>query len=327
MADKIRWGILGPGKIAHSFAKDLKLVDDGVLVAVASRNKSRAEAFAQEYGATEFFESYEELFESDKVDVIYIATPHTGHAEWAIKAMKKGKNVLCEKPLGINSSEVKRMVSAAKENNVFLMEAMWSRFNPTIRKVKKLVDEGGVGNLKYLQADFAFYAMDRDEKGRLLNPDLAGGSLLDIGIYPIFLSYLMLGKPEKIQASSKFHTTGAEIQTSMLFDYPNAQALLYSGLNAYSEMVAKISGDEGSISIHSRWHESQRYSVEKDGDTEYFDVPKIGKGYSHEIDEVHQCLRNGKLQSELWSHQNSLDLMAIMDAVRAKTGISFPFEA
>ncbi len=327
MADKIRWGILGPGKIAHSFAKDLKLVDGGVLVAVASRNKARAEAFAKEYGADEIFGSYEELFESDKVDVIYIATPHTGHAEWAIKAMKKGKNVLCEKPLGINSSELKRMVSAAKENNVFLMEAMWSRFNPTIRKVKKLVDEGGIGDLKYLQADFAFYAMDRDEKGRLLNPDLAGGSLLDIGIYPIFLSYLMLGKPQKIQASSKFHTTGAEIQTSMLFDYPDAQALLYSGLNAYSEMVAKISGDEGAITVHSRWHESQRYSVEKGGETEYFDVPKIGKGYAHEIEEVHQCLKNGKIQSTLWSHQNSLDLIAIMDAVRAKTGISFPFEA
>jgi len=325
--NKIKWGILGPGKIAHSFANDLQLVDGGELAAVASRNIERAKAFAEQYGADEYFGSYEELFESNNVDVIYIATPHTGHSKWAIRAMEKGKHVLCEKPLGISTTEVQSMINAAKKNKVFLMEALWSRFNPTIIKVKHLIDEGHIGTLSYLHADFAFYAMDRDEKGRVLNPDLAGGSLLDIGIYPIFLSYLLLGIPEKIQASSKFYSTGAEIQTSMVFDYKEAQAILYSGFTSKSSMRAELSGSDGSIYINPRWHEAHSYSVEKNGEIEEINIPKIGKGYSHEILEVHQCLREGKLQSDLWSHQNSLDLIGLLDKVRSKTGITFPFEA
>lgn len=325
--DSVRWGILGPGKIAHSFAKDLKLIDDGHLAAVASRNVERAKMFAQEYGADEYFGSYAELFESNEVDVIYIATPHTGHAKWAIKAMEHGKHVLCEKPLGTNLPEVQDMVNCAKENKVFLMEALWSRFNPTIIKVKQLIDEGHIGTLRYLNADFAFYAMDRDEKGRVLNPDLAGGSLLDIGIYPIFLSYLLLGIPDKIQASSKFYSTGAEIQTSMVFDYKEAQAILYSGFTSKSSMRAELSGSDGSIYINPRWHEAHSYAVEKNDEIQDYEVPKIGKGYSHEILEVHRCLREGKLQSDLWNHQNSIDLIGLLDKVRSKTGITFPFES
>ena len=327
MGDRIRWGILGPGKIAKSFANDLKLVNGGHLTAVASRNLERAKLFAEEFEATTYFGSYEALFESDAVDIIYIATPHTAHAEWAIKAMKNGKHVLCEKPMGVNSKEVQAMIETAKENKVFLMEALWSRFNPTIQKTKSLITSGAIGEIKYLHADFAFYALDRDEKGRLLNPELAGGSLLDIGIYPIFLAYLLLGKPDSIHASSYFHRTGAEIQTSMIFDYPEAQALLYSGLTSKSEMKAEISGEEGTIFIDPRWHESQGYSVVKDENIECFNVPKIGKGYSHEIMAVHECLNKGKLQSELWSHQNSLDLIGILDEVRSITGITFPFES
>lgn len=326
MGKIIRWGILGPGKIAHSFANGLKLVDGGKLVAVASRNIQRAKTFAAEYDAPEYFGTYDELFESKNVDVIYIATPHTGHAKWAIRAMEKGKHVLCEKPLGIDSTEVQSMISAAKKNQVFLMEALWSRFNPTIRKVKQLVDDGQIGTLRYLNVDFAFYAMDRDEKGRVLNPDLAGGSLLDIGIYPIFLSYLLLGIPEKIQASSKFHATGAEIQTSIIFDYKDAQALLFSGFTSKSSMRAELSGSDGSILINPRWHEAHSYAIEKDDAIIEHEVQKIGKGYAHEIIEVHQCIHERKLQSDLWNHQNSLDLVGLLDKVRVKTGITFPFE-
>ncbi|MFH6604104.1 Gfo/Idh/MocA family protein [Maribacter algicola] len=324
--DSIRWGILGPGKIAHSFAKDLKLVEWGELTAVGSRDIERAKTFAQAFGASEYFGSYEELLDSNNVDVIYIATPHTGHAEWAIKAMEKGKHVLCEKPMGVNGAEVRRMIKTATENNVFLMEALWSRFNPTIIEVKKLIDEGQIGTLGYLNADFAFYAMDRDEKGRVLNPELAGGSLLDIGIYPVFLSYLMLGNPEKIQASSKFHSTGAEIQTSIIFEYKNAQAVLYSGFTSKSSMRAELSGSKGTLYINPCWHEAESYSIEKNDEIKCYDVPKIGKGYSHEIIEVHKCIRNGGLQSDLWNHQNSLDLIDLLDAVRSKTGITFPFD-
>ncbi|HMB62732.1 MAG TPA: Gfo/Idh/MocA family oxidoreductase [Eudoraea sp.] len=326
MKDTIGWGIVGLGNIAHSFARDLKLVPDARLVAVASRSLSKAEEFGSQFGSVYHFGSYQELFDCPEVDVVYIAVPHTLHAQLTMMAIHKGKHVLCEKPMGINSAQVEKMVAAAKANKVFLMEALWSRFNPCLRKVKQLVDDGAIGALGYLQADFAFYALDRSEEGRILNPALAGGSLLDIGIYPIFLAYLMLGNPEKIKAVSRFHKTGAEIQTSMIFEYPRAHAMLYSGFTCRSEMKAEISGSHGSIYLHPRWHETQGYSIEKEGNIQQVDVPKTGKGYAHEIDEVHACLRAGNIESELWSLNNSMDLIRIMDAIRRQTGIVFPGE-
>lgn len=322
----IKWGIVGAGNIAHSFSKDLALVIGGELTAVASRDLDKARSFANEYGAPNAFGSYEELFTSDTVDVIYIATPHTTHAELSIAAMKAGKNVLCEKPVGVNKGEVEAMIKVAKENNVFFMEALWTRFNPTIKKVKELVDNGTIGDIGYLHADFAFYALDRDENGRLLNPALAGGSLLDIGIYPIFLSYLMLGIPKDIKATANFYKTGVEEQISMIFNYEKAQAILYSGLNSNSEMKAEIAGSKGSIFVHPRWHETSGYTLEINGDSSVVEVGKVGKGYTYEIEEVHKCLNAGKTESDLWSHQNSRDLIEIMDTIRSKTGIVFPFE-
>lgn len=224
----IRWGIAGTGKIAHTFADDLSLCDGNTLVAVGSRAMETANAFARQYDAAYAHDSYEALFENPNVDVVYIASPHTAHAQMAVTAMKKGKHVLCEKPLGVNGKQVATILDTAQEQGVFLMEALWSRFNPTIIKAKELVDLGHIGTLGYLHADFSFYGLDRDEKGRILNPDLAGGSILDIGIYPIFLSYLLLGMPKNIMSSSRFHHTGVEIQTSIIFDYENAQSILHS---------------------------------------------------------------------------------------------------
>ncbi|SNR65682.1 Predicted dehydrogenase [Maribacter sedimenticola] len=322
----IKWGIVGAGNIAHSFSKDLALVRGGELVSVASRDLEKAKGFSAIYGAPNAYGSYEELFKSNTVDVVYIATPHTSHAELSIAAMNHGINVLCEKPIGVNKDQVKEMFQVARAQNVFLMEALWSRFNPTIKKVKEMVDDGSIGDIGYLHADFAFYALDRDEKGRLLNTSLAGGSLLDIGIYPIFLSYLLLGMPKDIKASAHFFKTGVEMQVSMIFSYEKAQAMLYSGLNSNSEMKAEIAGSKGSIYIHPRWHETTGYTLEVDGDSTVNEVGKLGKGYTYEIEEVHTCLNSGKKESSLWSHKNSLDLIEIMDTVRSKTGIVFPFE-
>ncbi len=326
MSNTIGWGIVGLGNIAHSFAKDLALVQDGDLVGVASRSLDKALEFGEQYGAAHCFGSYRELFECKEIDVVYIATPHTYHMELSIMAMDLGKHVLCEKPVGVNSTQVETMIAAAKRNNVFLMEALWSRFNPTIRKVKELISKGLVGEVTYLHADFAFHALDRSEEGRLLNPSLAGGSLLDIGIYPIFLAYLILGKPENILAASRFYKTGVEMQTSMIFEYTGGQAMLYSGLNSKSVMKAEICGSEGTIYLEPRWHETQAYSIDKEGEMQHFTIPKTGKGYTYEIEEVHSCLRAGQNESMLWSHTNSLDLIRIMDHIRELTGIAFPFE-
>jgi len=326
MEEKIGWGILGLGKIAHSFARDLQLVKGGELVAVASRSQDKADAFRKEFPSKYAFGSYDELFNCDAVSVIYIATPHPTHAALSIQAMEKGKHVLCEKPMGVNSGEVEAMIASSRKNGVFLMEALWSRFNPSIRKVKALLDSGVIGDLKYLYATFGFYALDRDPEGRLLNPALAGGSLLDIGIYPTFLAYFMLGVPERISSTSKVLTNGVDIQSAMIFDYPGSQALLYSGLSAQTEMRAELAGTQGTIYLNPRWHETQSYTIEQDGNSETVELPTLGKGYSHEIQEVHECLRKGVGESSKWSLRNSLDLIGLLDKVRKQNSLTFPFE-
>lgn len=326
MEGKIKWGIIGPGNIATKFASDLQLVKDAEITAVASRSLDKANQFAKEFNIAQAYGSYDELFASDSSDIVYIATPHNFHKELAIAAMESGKHVLCEKPLGVNREEVVELVEVAKRQKVFLMEGMWSRFNPSVLKAKELVEEGQIGDIAYLHADFAFYGLDRGEDSRLLNPNLASGSVLDIGIYPIFLAYLLLGMPNTIQASSNFHPNGTELQTSMIFKYENAQALLFSGLMSDSKMEAEISGTEGEVFIHPRWHEANSCSLVKNGETQNFEAPIQGNGFVYEIAEVHKCLNTNKLQSDLWSHQNSLDLVELMDTVRRKCGIRFPFE-
>lgn len=326
MESNIRWGIVGPGKIAREFANDLIQISGCQITAVASRNMDRAKDFAKEYEIEYIFQDYESLFNSDTVDVIYIATPHSFHKDLACNAMKSGKHVLCEKPLGVNIEEVSEMLATAKTEGVFLMEALWSRFNPTIKKVKELSEGGTLGDLRYINADFAFYALDRPMESRLFNLDLAGGSILDIGIYPVFLAYLLLGIPKEIKAISNFNDIGTEIQTSIIFQYEDAQAILSSSLANESRMSAEISGTKGSITLKPRFHETQGYSIKTSEQNKSIELPTIGKGYTYEILEVNSCLRENKLESSLWSHQNSLELISLLDAIRKKSGVRFPFE-
>ncbi|WP_350291728.1 Gfo/Idh/MocA family oxidoreductase [uncultured Croceitalea sp.] len=326
MKSKIRWGIVGPGKIAREFANDLIQVPDSELTAVGSRNKQRAKLFAETYQISHVFDDYTKLFESDVVDVLYIATPHNFHKDLAIRAMQAGKHILCEKPLGINAKEVEEMITVAREEKVFLMEALWSRFNPTIKKVKALSDNGELGTLKYVNADFAFYALDRPMESRLFNLDLAGGTILDIGIYPVFLAYLFLGKPERIEAISNFNEIGTEIQTSIIFQYKDAQAILNSSFVNTSRMSAEIGGTDGNVTLEPRFHETQGYQIKTVQKNEKVLLPTVGKGYAYEIIEVNKCLRENKLESSLWSHINSMELITLLDSVREKSGVRFPFE-
>ncbi|MEL6304688.1 MAG: Gfo/Idh/MocA family oxidoreductase [Bacteroidota bacterium] len=326
MNAKIRWGIVGPGKIARKFCEDLVSHPDAEIVAVGSRNLARAQQFADAFNIPKAYDRYEDLFSDSSVEVVYIATPHRFHKELSLKAMESGKHVLCEKPLGVNTNEVQELAESAEKNRVFLMEGLWTRFNPTIEKIINALKQKRIGAIHYVRADFAFNAMDRDLDSRLWNPELASGSLLDIGIYPIFLSYLVLGMPEKIHAMSNFHENGTEIQTAMQFQYPNAMASLYSGFSSTSKMEAEISGSTGQILIQPRWHEPMGYSIVQDGIETLIESPPKGGGFTEEIDEVHSCLRRKALQSNKWSLQHSLDLVTLMDSVREKVGLRFPFE-
>ena len=327
MSGQIAWGIVGLGNIARKFAADLALVPGGSLRAVASRDLEKARSFAGEFRAEKAYGSYAELFEDPTVSAVYIASPHSFHKDHTRAALLAGKHVLCEKPLGINAREVGEVVALAREQGLFLMEALWSRFNPSIRAVYQRVRAGELGPLAYLRADFSFPALDRDPAGRLLNPALAGGSLLDIGIYPVFLAYLMLGIPRDIKVLAHFHETGAEKQIALLFDYPGAMAVLYSGFASRSEMKAELSCREGSIYLNPRWHQAETYSIEREGEFQEFRNPLKGNGYTYEIEEVHACLQAGKTQSDLWSWHDSRELHALLDRIRARAGITFPGEA
>lgn len=320
----INWGILGLGKIAGKFAKDLQLVADASLHAVASRSQDKADAFAKEHHATAAYASYEELIEDPNVDVIYVATPHKYHADWTMACLRAGKAVLCEKPFAMNEKQVRAMIDAAKAHQVFLMEALWTRFFPSTRYVLEACQSGKIGTLRSVQADFGFTA-DYDPEGRLFNKALGGGALLDIGIYPLYISYLLLGNPEHVSAQAHLGPTGVDHSNAMMLAYPgDVQAMLTSTLTAATQTEAWIYGSKGAIRMHSRFHHCEKVSIyEGQEEVETLTFPYPGGGYQFEIEEVVRCLQQGKLESDLMSHQNSLDLIRLLDQVRSMVGLDY----
>jgi predicted dehydrogenase len=321
LSKKFKWGIIGLGKIAQKFANDLKLVENSELEAVASRGLAKSEAFAKTYDAKKFYGSYEALLQDKFVDIVYIATPHNSHAQIAVLALENKKAVLCEKPFAINQKQVFNMIEASKQHNMFLMEALWTRFLPAIKKIKSTVENGEIGEIKYLNADFSFKAHPSIQ--RIYDKELGGGSILDIGIYPIFLAYLIFGIPDKIMAKAHFYDSGADSQVSIIFDYKNAQAVLFSSFNSNSKREAKISGTLGEIVIDSPWNEASNFSVFKDNKEEKISLPISGKGFTHQISECNSCLLENRTQSSLWSHQNSIELITLLDAVRKEIGLVY----
>jgi len=322
---KIKWGIIGLGNIAHQFAKDLMLVEEAELVAVASRNLDKAQEFAANYDCKKAYGSYDAIINDADVDILYIATPHHSHAALTIKALQNNNHVLCEKPIALNYNDALQMIQASKENNTFFMEAFWTRFNPSFREAFSKIKNGEIGEVKYINADFAFCAEKLGGDGnRKTDVALGGGSLLDIGVYPLFLSYMLLGTPAEILAKSNFHKTGADLQTSMILQYDNAQAILHSSFVSTSNMKATINGTEGRINLNALWHEAQSYTLTKNNHKVEYLLPTIGKGFTYEIEECHQCIKENQIESLLWSHQNSLELIKMVDEVRDQIGLEYP---
>ncbi len=321
MDNKIKWGIIGLGKISHKFARDLLLVQNSVLEAVASRDLSKAKLFSEKFGSNTFYGSYIELLNDRCIDIVYIATPNNTHENLTILALEHKKAVLCEKPFAINKKQVLRMIHASKKNNSFLMEAMWTRFIPAIKKIKRSVDSGEIGEITYINADFSFKA-DPSIK-RIYDKGLGGGSLLDIGIYPIFLAYLLLGNPIKINATAHFFESGADSQLGMIFNYKNAQALLYSSFISNSKRVAKISGTLGEIIIDEPWNETDSFSIQKDKERTVISLQTVGRGYTYEIIECNTCLKKNSIESSFWSHQNSIELITLLDLVRKEINLTY----
>lgn len=324
MSKTINWGILGCGKIADKFAQDLTLLENTKLIAVASRSKERAESFGAKHSALRTYGSYEELVNDDTIDVIYIATRHPLHYSSTMLCLNHNKNVLCEKPFAMNRSEVQNMINLATEKKLFLMEALWSRFLPAIEKMKSLIEEGLIGEVKIIQADFGFKAM-QDSSNRLFNKTLGGGSLLDIGIYPLFISQLILGIPSNINANAIFTSSGIDESCGMILKYDSgALAVLYSTFTSTTTNEAFVHGTKGTLKLHNRFHQSSQLSFIKNEKTiEIFDLPLIGLGYAHEIMHVNECLASGLTQSPKMTHQDSLNLIALLDEVRKEIGLKY----
>lgn len=322
---KIKWGIIGLGNIAHQFAKELLLVNEAEIVSVASRNLDNAKEFAEMYNCKNAYGNYDEIFEDKEIDIVYIATPHDSHAELTIRALQNNIPVLCEKPIALNYDDALKMIETSKKYNTFFMEAFWTRFNPSFKEVYLKIKNGEIGEVKYVAADFAFRA-DKLEGTRMTDMKLGGGTILDIGIYPLFLAYLMLGIPNEIVAKAIFHESGADMQTSMILQYESAQAVLHSSFMSSSNMDATISGTKGRITLNSLWFMSQSYTVIKDNNKVTHKLPTKGKGYTYEIEECHKCLKEKVVESKSWSHQNSLELIKILDEVRNQIGLVYPSE-
>lgn len=320
------WGILGPGGIAKAFAEDLKKLDGHSIAAVGSRTLSNAQSFASTFGGTAYG-SYEELVADPQVDAIYVATPHPAHQENVILALNAGKPVLCEKPFAVNAAEAQQMVDAAHKNGVALMEAMWARFLPHYAQVREIIQSGVLGKIHTIQADHGQRLADQNIP-RLVEPSLAGGALLDLGIYPVSFAHMILGNPSKITSSAVLTDKGVDAQTSMIFDYADgAQAVLNTTMIEQTPCRAVVAGLNGWLEIDRTFYNPASMRVVlNDGTTTEYPSSYVGHGLREQAEVFKQLVTSGQQQSQILNWQDTVDIMKTLDQVRSQIGLKYPFE-
>ena len=320
------WGILGPGGIAQAFAKDLTFIEGHTIGAVGSRSIANAEKFANTFGGTAYG-SYEELVADSSIDAIYVATPHPAHHDNVILALNAGKPVLCEKPFAVNAREAQEMVDAAQVNNLALMEAMWSRFLPHYAQVREIIASGVLGKILTVHADHGQQLADQSIP-RLVEPSLAGGALLDLGIYPVSFAHMILGNPSKITASGMLTEKGVDEQTSMIFDYADgAQAVLSTTMMEQTPCRAVVAGVNGWLEIDRVFYSPTSMRVNFfDGSVTHYPNAYKGHGIREEAEVFKQLVLSGKQQSELLNWNDTVDIMKTLDTVRFHIGLRYPFE-
>lgn len=317
------WGILGCGSIAHKFAEDVLATEGAVLYAVGSRSQEKAANFRQHHNAQKAYASYEALVKDPNVDIIYIATPHTFHKEVTLLCLAHKKAVLCEKPFAMNHKEVEEMIAFAKAENTFLMEALWTYFVPHYQFALQTVHSGEMGAIKSLKADFGI-DVPKDTSHRLYNKNLGGGSLLDVGIYPMFAALTMLGIPETIDAKATLDTNGIDLNCDMELTYANqVKAHLFSAIDTQTPTTCQIELEKGTILINSRFHDPTNVTITKNGITETIDFPVTVHGYHYEILHCQEMLAQGKTESTIMTFEKSLQLISLLDQVRKKIGLIY----
>ena len=322
-----RWGILGLGSIANSFADGLKSVPGAQLAAVGSRSQEKAEAFRQKQGALRAHGSYEALAADPEIDAIYVATPHPMHAQDAMLCLNHGKAVLCEKPFTVNAKQAEQVIALAREKNLFLLEGMWSRFFPLMAQVRTLLKDGAIGEARMIQSDFGFRT-DVNPKGRLFAPELGGGALLDVGCYVVSLASMLFGTPTAIAGVATIGETGVDEQAAMTLRYANGEvAALTTAIRTNTAQEAIITGTGGRITIHSPWWKPSQMTLTRSGQPdELISIPFEGNGFNYEAMEVAACLASGKTESDILPLDETLSIMRTLDALRAQFGVKYPME-
>ncbi len=334
--DPVGWGVLGPGRISHAFAADLALLDDAALSAVGSRSLERATAFAEEHGGTPYG-SYDELVADPAVDVVYIATPHSEHLAHVRLALAAGKHVLCEKPVALRAEDAREMVRLAAEGGLFFMEAMWTACHPVVRALLERLATGELGTPRQLRAELGFRAGD-DPTDRLVVPDLGGGALLDMGIYPLTLAHLVLGAPDSLSGTAVLTGAGIDLDVAMAGRYPGgAVAAMSASLTSWSDRSAAIATDLGRVELIGQFHHPDAavftpYGGADGAGDEPDDArvviegaePVLGRGYGNEAAEVGRCLRAGLTESPLVPHAQTLAVMDSLDDLRRQLAIRYP---
>lgn len=323
----IAWGILGTGHIATKFVEDLGRIPQARVAAVGSRSGERAEAFGEAHGIPNRHGSYAGLAADAEVDVVYVASPHSEHCAHATQMMEGGKAVLCEKPMALNATQADRMIETARAQDVFLMEAVWTRFLPVMADVHRCLDAGTLGDVQIVRADIGT-AWEVDPQHRLFNPDLGGGALLDLGFYPITLALDVLGAPDGWTSRATLGPTGVDEQCGGVLQYASgAQAVWHASLRADVGRTCAIAGPEGRLQGERNWWKGAPFHLTRaDGTTDTFARPFEGHGYQFEAMHVMECLREGRTESPVLPLSRSRTLLSITDALRAQWGVRYPGE-
>lgn len=328
MQSPIRWGILATGKIAHKFALGLAELPDAHLQAVASRDLARAQAFAQAFGATTAHSSYQALAADPEVDIVYVASPHPFHREHTLLCLRGSKHVLCEKPMALNAQEAQEMFAEAQRQDRYLMEALWTHFLPAWRQARAWLQEGLIGEVKLMQIDFCFRSDSFDPHSRKFAPELGGGALLDIGIYPIAMAYAIMEKePIEVHSTATLGATGVDEQSSYLFRYASgAQAILSSSFLTHGPKEAIINGTEGSLRLPLFWRASEVQVHRHEQEPEIYSFPYPATGLQYQAEAIMADLRAGRRESIIMPPSATLRLLRMMDRLREGWGLTYPQE-
>ena len=322
----MKWGVIAPGRIANRFAESFVALPDATLCAVASSNKERGQAFTKAHGFDKVYVNYEDLVNDPEIDAVYIANPHRFHFTSARLCLEAGKPVICEKPLTVNAMEAEQLIELAEQKQVFLMEALWSRFLPVWQKVKAWLAEGRVGDIKLLDSRFGF-SIPREENDRLLNLELAGGVLLDMGVYNVSMSqFVMEADLESLVCDGFVGKTGVDERISAVLNYGGPASQFTCNFQAFTENNFVIYGDLGHIVVSPCfWDTTSAKLMTKDGQVEEFDEPFLANGFEYQVKHAMECIRAGELESDVIPWRHTLATQKIMDEILHRVGVRYPF--